>query len=363
MVIKTANTKEQSPHHPSLHSGMGVLAALGVVVMVFFFLDIAFGSVDIPFTELMGMLAGKETSQPAWTHIIYQLRLPRAITAVLAGAALSVGGLQMQTLFRNPLAGPSVLGVTAGASLGVAAIMLTSGGITTLYTIRQLGVAEGWLVVIASSLGAAVVLLLILAVSFKVSDNVVLLIVGIMLGNVTISLVSIWQYFSEPELIKDYLLWTFGSLGGVTLAHLKILVPMVVLGLLLTFLSSKWLNGLLLGEYYARSMGLPINQARTLIIITTSLLAGGITGFCGPIGFIGIAVPHLTRALLNTSDHRMLIPGACLVGALIMLMCDLIAQWPGSPVTLPINAITALVGSPVVIWIIMKRRNIKANFS
>lgn len=363
MAIKTVKSPKQLRiHYPQSFPGFGVLITLCVAVQVFFFLDIAFGSVDIPLKELIDILTGKEVSQPAWTHIVYKLRLPKAITAVLAGAALSVGGLQMQTLFRNPLAGPSVLGVTAGASLGVAAVMLTSGGITTLYTIRQLGLAEGWIVVIASSLGAAAVLLLILAISFKISDNVVLLIVGIMLGNVTISLISIWQYFSEPEQIKDYLLWTFGSLGGVTLQHLNILIPTIGLGLLLTFFSSKWLNGMLLGENYARSMGLPITQARTLIIITTSLLAGSITGFCGPIGFIGIAVPHLTRALFNTSDHRMLIPGTCLVGALIMLVCDLIAQWPGSPVTLPINAITALIGSPVVIWIIMKRRNIKANF-
>lgn len=364
MATKTANTPAK--HHiqpPSLFSGVGVLVILCAAVVVFFFLDVAFGSVNIPFKDLINILAGKEGSQPAWANIIFQLRLPKAITAILAGAALSVGGLQMQTLFRNPLAGPSVLGVTAGASLGVAAVMLTSGGITSLYTIRQLGLAEGWLVVMASSLGAAAVLLLILAISFKVNDNVVLLIVGIMLGNVTISLVSIWQYFSEPEQLKDYLLWTFGSLGGVTLGHLKILVPIVGIGLLLTFFTSKWLNGMLLGEHYARSMGLPINQARTLIIITTSLLAGSVTGFCGPIGFIGIAVPHLARALFNTSDHRILIPGTCLVGALIMLICDLIAQWPGSAVTLPINAITALVGSPVVIWIIMKRRNIKSNFS
>lgn len=345
-----------------LHSFSAIVGALSVAVLLFFMLDLAFGSVAIPFKDVIRIMGGKEVSNPAWSQIIYKLRLPRAITAMLAGAALSIGGLQMQTLFRNPLAGPSVLGVTAGASLGVAAVMLTSGGVTTLYAVRQLGLAEGWILIIAASLGAAAVLLLILAISFRVSDNVVLLIVGIMLGNVTISLISIWQYFSAPEQIKDYLLWTFGSLSGVTLSHLKALLPIVGIGLLLTFFSSKWLNGLLLGEHYARSMGLPINRARVMIIITTSLLAGSITGFCGPIGFIGIAVPHLTRSLLNTSDHRILIPCACLTGALIMLVCDLIARWPGSSLSLPINAITALIGSPVVIWVIMKRRNIKANF-
>ena len=324
--------------------------------MLFFLLDVALGSVAIPFHEVLSILSGREGENTAWTNIIFKLRLPKAITALLAGAALSVGGLQMQTLFRNPLAGPSVLGVTAGASLGVAAVMLTSGGATTLYTIRQMGLTQGWVIILAASLGAAVVLLLILAVSFRVRDNVILLIVGIMLGNVTLSLVSIWQYFSEPEQIKDYLLWTFGSLGGVTMTHLQALAPIIGIGLLLSFFGSKWLNGMLLGENYARSMGLPVAQARLLIILTTSLLAGSITGFCGPIGFIGIAVPHLTRSLLNTSDHRVLVPATCLMGALIMLICDLIAQWPGSAVTLPINAITALIGSPVVIWVIMSRK-------
>ncbi len=356
MITQTKPVKTRTRSYTLIVSG------LCLAVLAFFVLDLAMGSVRIPWMEVVQILSGKTAGEPAWQPIILKLRLPKAITAVLAGAALSVGGLQMQTLFRNPLAGPSVLGVTAGASLGVAAVMLTTGGMTTLYAVRQLGLAGGWVVILAGSLGAATVLLLILAISFKVSDNVVLLIVGIMLGNVTLSLVSIWQYFSQPEQLKDYLLWTFGSLGGVTLTHLKVLLPVVGTGLVLAFFSSKWLNGLLLGENYARSMGLPINRARTLVILTTSLLAGSVTGFCGPIGFIGIAVPHLTRALLNTADHRILIPCTCLVGALTMLVCDLVAQWPGSSLTLPINAITALIGSPVVIWIIISRNNLRASF-
>lgn len=339
-----------------------VLLLLGVAVILLFMIDIALGSVTIPLPDVFRILTGKEGSEIAWTNIIYKIRLPKATTAILAGAALSVGGLQMQTLFRNPLAGPSVLGVTAGASLGVALVMLSSGTITALYSIQQLAQAQGWMIVIASTLGAAFVLLLILLISFRVNDNIVLLIVGIMIGNLTLSLVSIWQYFSAPQQVKDYLLWTFGSLQGVTPEHLRILVPLVALGLVLVFFSAKWLNGMLLGENYARSMGLPVGRARIIIIITTSLLAGGITGFCGPIGFVGIAVPHLTRSLLNTSDHRVLVPGTCLIGAIVMLFCDLIAQLPGYTTTLPINAVTALIGSPVVIWIIMQRRNIRANF-
>ena len=335
---------------------------LCVAVILLFLTDIALGSVTIPLPNVLRILLGQETEQMAWANIIYKIRLPKATTALLAGAALSVGGLQMQTLFRNPLAGPSVLGVTAGASLGVAVVMLSSGTVTSLYAIQQLVQSSGWVIVLASTLGAAVVLLLILLVSFRVNDNIVLLIVGIMIGNVTLSLVSIWQYFSAPEQVKDYLLWTFGSLSGVTPKHLSILIPLVLAGLVLVFFSAKWLNGMLLGENYARSLGLPVGRARILVIVTTSLLAGSITGFCGPIGFVGIAVPHLTRSLLNTSDHRMLVPGTCLVGAIVMLFCDMIAQLPGYTTTLPINAVTALIGSPVVIWIIMQRRNIKANF-
>lgn len=332
-----------------------------MAVVALFLADITLGSVTIPLPEVLTILAGNKAEQQVWANIIFKLRLPKAVTAVLAGAALSVGGLQMQTLFRNPLAGPSVLGVTAGASLGVAIVMLSTGTVTSLYAIQQLVQAQGWTIVLASTLGAALVLLLILLVSLRVNDNVVLLIIGIMIGNVTLSLVSIWQYFSAPEQIKDYLLWTFGSLSGVTLDHLRILVPLVLAGIVLVFLSAKWLNGMLLGENYARSMGLPVARARVMIILTTSLLAGAITGFCGPIGFVGIAVPHLTRSLLGTADHRQLVPGTCLVGAVVMLFCDLVAQLPGYTTTLPINAVTALIGSPVVIWIILQRRNLGAH--
>ncbi len=349
--------KNASPFRQTLF-----IVGLGLAVLVFFILDIALGSVDIPLPAVFQILFNQDQSEPAWVNIIYKIRLPKAITALLAGAGLSVGGLQMQTLFRNPLAGPSVLGVTAGASLGVAAVMLTGSGVTTLYTIRQLGVAGGWLLMVVASAGAALVLIIILLVSLRVRDNVILLIVGIMLGNITLSLVSIWQYFSQPEQIKDYLLWTFGSLGGVTTTHLFAMLPAVAFGLVLAFFSSKWLNGMLLGENYARSLGLPVYKAQVLIITTTSLLAGSITGFCGPIGFIGIAVPHLVRSLLNTAEHRLLVPGCCLMGAFIMLVCDLISQWPGSTLTLPINAITALIGSPVVIWVILSRNNLKASF-
>lgn len=341
----------------------GYLALLGGGVLVLFLVNIALGSVHIPLRDIITVLLRGDAERDAWTKIILNIRLPRALTAILAGSALAVGGLQMQTLFRNPLAGPSVLGITAGASLGVALVMLASGTITTIFTIQQLSGLGSWMIIGAASIGSALVLFLILAISTRIRDSVTLLIIGLMIGNITIALVSIWQYFSRPEEIRDYLIWTFGSLGGVSMNQLWILVVVVLAGSLIAFGLSKSLNGLLLGENYARSMGLTVDRARFWIILSTSLLAGGITAFCGPIGFVGVAVPHLTRSLLNNNDHRILIPATFLMGAVLMLACDIIAQVPGSSTTLPISAVTSLVGSPVVIWVILKRKNLRASFS
>ncbi len=337
-----------------------LLLSLGLLLL--FLLDIGLGSVRIPVGDTVRILLGQSVENEAWEAIILKIRLPRSITAVLVGAALSVGGLQMQTLFRNPLAGPSVLGITAGASLGVAAVMLAAGGVATAFSIRQLDLGGSWMIIIASTIGAALVLIVILGISFRIKDNVVMLIVGIMVANITIAVVSIWQYFSDPEQIQEYILWTFGSLGGVTNQQLGALSLIVVSGIVFTFFLSKTLNVLLLGENYAQSMGLNIRRSRIMIIAVTSVLAGAITGFCGPIGFVGIAVPHLTRSFLNTSDHRLLIPSCVLVGGILMLLCDIISQVPGSQTVLPVNAITAMIGSPIVIWIIVKRRNLKSSF-
>jgi len=329
------------------------------LLVIAFLLDVALGSVHIPVKEVISVLFTADSVNESWIYIIEKIRLPKAITAIVVGCGLSVSGLQMQTLFRNPLAGPSVLGITAGASLGVALVMFSVGSLTSLYTIRELGLSGSWLVIIASSLGAAIIMLLVVSISSSLKDNVIVLIVGVMIGNITLSLISIWQYFSAPELIKDYLMWTFGSLGGVTGNQLLILTIVISVGLVISFLSSKMLDALLLGDNYARSMGLTVKRARLIIVISTSILAGGITAFCGPIGFIGIAVPHLSRALFNTSSHRILIPACCLLGTVLMLSCDIIAQLPGSQTVLPINVITALVGSPVVIWIIAGPRKLR----
>jgi cobalamin transport system permease protein len=335
------------------------LTSLLLLLLIIFLLDIALGPVKIPLKQVCKILFSLPTGNNTWQYIVERIRTPKAITAVLAGCGLSVSGLQMQTLFRNPLAGPDVLGVTAGASLGVALIMLAGGSITTLYTIKELGISGSWLIILAACLGAAGIMLLVLTVSGNLKDNVMMLIIGLMIGTITFSVISVWQYFSSPDLIKDYLLWTFGSLGGVNGDQLYILTLAVIAGLGVSFLSSKMLDALLLGENYARSMGLTPQRARVIIICSTSLLAGSITAFCGPIGFIGIAVPHMARSLFNTSNHRILIPGCCLIGTVLMLLCDIIAQLPGSQNVLPINIITALVGAPTVIWVILRRNTLK----
>src|ERR1700722_11021187 len=336
------------------------LTALLLLLLLAFLLDISVGSVKIPLGEIFKVLFSSSTGNNTWEFIINRIRLPKACTAVLAGCALSVGGLQMQTLFRNPLADPAILGITAGAGLGVAAVMLTGGSMATLFAIKELGVSGSWLIIAAACLSAGAVMLLVLTLSRQLKDNVLMLIIGIMIGSITLALTSVWQYFSDPEQVKEYLLWTFGSLGGVTGAQLSILSGVVAAGLIVAFLSSKMLDALLLGEHYARSMGLTTRRARVIIICSTSLLAGSITAFCGPIGFVGIAVPHLARLFFNTSSHRILMPACCLIGTILLLLCDFIAQWPGTQTVLPINIITSLVGSPVVIILLLRRKNLNS---
>ncbi len=360
--METATLPKKSIHH-SNKPALLLMVLLVVLLFAFMLADIMLGSVRVPAIEVIRIIAGKDTKNEAWNNIITLIRIPKAFTAMLAGCALSVAGLQMQTLFRNPLAGPSVLGITSGASLGVALVMLSSGMATSMYTIRSLGIPQGWLMVLAAVAGAIMVLLLIIMIATRIRDNVVLLIVGIMVGNITLAIVSIWQYYSNPQQIQDFLIWTFGSLGGVTRQHLVVLAVTVLAGLVLTIFSAKALNAWLLGEGYAKSMGLDILKSRIFIISATGLLAGGVTAFCGPIGFVGIAVPHLSRALFGTSDHKILIPATCLIGSILMLFCDIMAQLPGSDQSLPINAVTALLGSPVVIWVILRQNQLRMSFS
>ena len=331
---------------------------LTIGLVICFVLDISLGSVKIPVKSILNIIFDPGTEPTAWKLIVENIRIPKAITAVLAGCGLSVSGLLMQTLFRNPLAGPSELGITAGAGLGVAVVML-GGGTAGIFAVRELGISGSWLVIVMASAGSGLVMFLILTIAGKIRDHVILLIVGIMIGAITLSLVSIWQYYSNPEQLQDYILWTFGSLGGVFGYQLVVLSIITVLGLVVSFISSKSLNVLMLGNNYAKSMGITVGNSRLVILSGASILTGSITAFCGPIGFIGIAVPHLTRGLLGTSDHRILIPGCCILASTLMLLCDIISQLPGNESVLPINIVTSLLGAPIVIWVIMRQRNLR----
>ena len=310
------------------------------------------GSVSIPTKEVFKSIIGGIDNE-SWEYIIHNYRLPKAFTAILVGSGLGISGLLMQTLFRNPLAGPFVLGITSGASLGVALIImgasLFSGIIATIFISK-------WSLVIASSLGSFLVLLAVMVVSAKVRDTMAILIIGLMFGSITAAVVSVLSYFSSAELLQQYIFWGFGSLGNLSWNELLVFFIIYLIGFLLSVMSIKALNTLLLGENYAKSLGLNIKQSRLLIILATSLLAGTITAFSGPIAFIGLAIPHITRQIFNTSNHKILLPAVFLFGAIIMLLCDIIAQLPTSDYTLPINAITSLIGAPVVIWLLVRQR-------
>lgn len=330
---------------------------LPLAIMGLFVLNVSLGSVSIPVDEIIKILLGQDAAKQSWATIILNFRIPRALTTLAVGAGLSVSGLMMQTLFRNPLAGPFVLGLSSGASLGVALLMLSGGVLGYTFFLSN------WLVVGAASVGSGLVLLLVVAVSIRVRDSMTLLIIGLMFGSLTGAVVSILQYFSTGDEIQLYLFWTFGSLGGLNFDELLVMGSIVVIGLLVAFALVKPLNALLLSENYAISMGINIKKSRLLIIVSTSLLAGSITAFCGPIAFIGLAVPHLARLLFGTSDHRVLLPSTALCGMLVMLICDMVSQLPGSQNILPINAITSLLGAPVVIWIILKKGGMSKSFS
>lgn len=340
------------------------IVVLGLFPLLFFafVLSLSLGSVHIPFLDILAILSGKETATPVWATIVHTIRLPKAITAVLAGAALSVSGLQMQTLFRNPLADPFVLGINAGASLGVAIVVLAVGSAGGAL-IAGLGILGDLSLAVAASLGAGTVLGCVLLVSRKVQSAMTLLILGLMFGYATGAFVSILIYFSIPEQVQSYIIWTFGSFGGVSWKQIPVFGSVIALGLLVGFLCIKPLNALLLGENYARSMGLNVKRARIYILISASILAGATTAFCGPIAFLGLAVPHLCRSLLHTSDHRALMPAVTCMGATLALFADLIARLPGSHMALPLNAVTSILGAPIVIWFILHRKNLNAAFS
>ncbi|WP_115461419.1 FecCD family ABC transporter permease [Winogradskyella aurantiaca] len=325
---------------------------LSILTVVCFLVNISFGSVYIPLSQTISTFTGSSEVE-VWNVIVMDYRLPKAITAILVGSGLGISGLLMQTLFRNPLAGPFVLGISSGASLGVAIIVLGSG----LFSISLATVlVSKWGIIIAASLGSFLVLLAVLAISSRVRDTMAILIIGLMFGSITAALVSVLSYFSSAEQLQQYIFWGFGNLSNLSWNEILIFLVIYLTGLMLSIISIKNLNTLLLGDRYARSLGISLKQSRLIIILATSLLAGGITAFAGPIAFVGLAIPHLTRQLFKTSNHKILLPAVILMGAIVMLLCDLVAQVPSSELTLPINAITALVGAPVVIWILVKQR-------
>ncbi|AFY50223.1 ABC-type Fe3+-siderophore transport system, permease component [Nostoc sp. PCC 7524] len=337
----------------SIRTLVFLLLIIGLVLA--FLLDLTLGSVSIPIQEVINILLGQEPEKATWANIILKFRLPKALTATLAGAALGVSGLQMQTLFKNPLAGPFVLGISSGASLGVALVVLTAS-LTTPTLLNDLGIITDFGLVIAASLGAASVLGVMLVVARRVQETMTLLILGLLFGYATSAIVSILLQFSSKERIQSYIMWTFGSFAGVTWKQLIVLIPVIVCSLLVAVLQSKSLNALLLGEAYARSLGLTVKKARFSIIGSASILAGGITAFCGPIAFLGVAIPHLCRSLFMSSDHRILIPGVMIMGGILALVADLFSQMAVSQMVLPLNAITALIGTPVVSWVILRRK-------
>jgi iron complex transport system permease protein len=335
------------------HSYKLSFLVLSLVVILCFFVNISLGSVSIPIEDILKSTFGNAIDNTSWQYIIQNYRLPKAFTAILVGSGLGISGLLMQTLFRNPLAGPFVLGISSGASLGVALTIMGAsvfGGFFATLLITK------WSLVIAASLGSFLVLLAVMIVSVKVRDTMAILIIGLMFASITAAVVSVLAYFSSAEQLQQYIFWGFGSLGDLSWNELLILFIIFLLGFVLSILSIKPLNTLLLGENYAKSLGLNIVSNRLIIITATSLLAGTITAFAGPIAFIGLAIPHITRQIFNTSNHKILLPAVFLFGAIVMLICDTIAQLPNSDYTLPINAITSIIGAPVVIWLLVRKR-------
>ena len=322
---------------------------LSLLLVILFFLDLLIGSVHIPLRDILGAMVGANVD-PATRLIVLDIRLIKAVVAILTGMALSVSGLQMQTLFRNPLAGPYVLGINSGASLGVALFILGMPllGIATNSTMSSIGTAG------AAWLGSALILAFVASVSTRIKDIMVILILGMMISSGVSAVVQILQYLSNEEALKSFVIWTMGSLGDVTTNQLHLMLPAVLIGLVVSVAVIKPLNLLLLGEQYARTMGLNVRRSRYLIFLSTTLLAGTVTAFCGPIGFVGLAIPHIARMLFSNADHRILLPASALCGAVVLLTCDIISKW----LTLPINTITALLGIPIVIWVVIRNKSI-----
>jgi len=330
-----------------------ILLSVALILLVLsFLLNVSLGSVSISPGEILNGIFTGEWAKASREQIILNYRVPKALVAILAGIGLSISGLQMQTFFRNPLAGPFVLGISSGAGLGVAILML-SGSAFGLVAFG--GAINPWAIAIAGTLGASLVLVSVSLVAWRVRDSMTLLIVGLMFGSAVSSVISVLSYFSGAEALKLFTIWSMGSLGGLVWDQVWVLILVIMIGIIPVIASVKSYNGMLLGESYAKSMGINPDRLRWLMILSTGLLAGCITAFCGPIAFVGIAVPHVARMIWRTSDHRLLFPATAILGAILLLLCDAVAQLPGSAQTLPINAVTSLVGAPIVISLVLKK--------
>lgn len=330
-----------------------LLIAVALVLIV---LNLSLGSVSIPFSETVSIITGKGGATASHEQIILIFRLPRIITAIAVGSGLAVSGLLMQTLFRNPLAGPYVLGISSGASLGVALVVLAGSTFA-------IGMLTGKLsILLSAGLGAAVILFVVILISKNITESATLLIIGLMFGSISGAIVSVLQYYSQADYLQSYMVWTFGNLGNVRWNDMSIFLSMVGAGLIFAMLIHKPLNTLMLSDQEVSGLGVNLKRTRYIILLATSILAGTITAYCGPIAFVGLAVPHLTRVLFPTSDHKVLLPAVALSGVVVMVFADLVSQLPGSSHILPVNAVTAIIGGPVVIWVIVRRRTLGRSF-
>lgn len=328
---------------------------LSLLLVITTFVNISFGSVSIPTKDILAILLGDSSIKDSWEIIIWNFRIPKGITAILVGSGLSIAGLLMQTLFRNPLAGPFVLGISSGASLGVAILILGAG----LFGGFLSGLAlSNWSLAIAAIGGSGLVLLAVMLAANKVRNTMSILIIGLMFGSLSAAFISVMSYFSEATKIQQYIFWGFGSLGNLSWDEIWVFLGIFLLGILGILFVIKPLNSLLLGENYAKSTGINVRRSRNIILLITSLLTGVITAFAGPIAFVGLSVPHITKLVFRTSNHKVLVPAVALMGAIILLLCDLIAQVPTIEFTLPINAITSLFGAPIVIWLLLRKKKI-----
>jgi iron complex transport system permease protein len=333
------------------------MAGLIILVIILFIADLLIGSTRLAASEVIGSLFGQGAAGAE--IIVTQFRLPKALTAIIAGAAMSVSGLLMQTLFRNPLAGPDVLGVSSGAGLGVALTLLT---LTPLFTLTAGSALQGWGLILAAWAGAGAVMMIIMAVSSRMRDIMTVLIVGLLFASAISAVVSLLQYFSNETMLRTYVIWTMGNLGNISYPQIQALAIATAAGLVIAFLMVKPLNAMLMGETFSRTVGVRMNRTRIILLAAASILAGSVTAFCGPLAFIGVAVPHIGRLAFGTTDHRILMPGVALCGSVVLLLSDIISAMPGGGHIIPVNTVTSLIGIPVVLWIILGKTGLGRRF-